>query len=255
MTVPMSKRLWAEFLGTFWLVFGGCGSAIFAATEMTKSGFPVGIGYLGVALAFGLTVVTGAYALGHLSGGHFNPAVTLGVWAARKIETAAVLPYIITQLVAGIVAGGVLYVIASGLPGFSATESGFASNGYGEFSPSGYSLASAFILETVLTAVFLWVILGVTSKKAPQGFAPLAIGLTLTLIHLISIPVTNTSVNPARSLGVAVFAGSDHLAQVWLFFVAPILGALIAGFSYKFLTGDTSEADNELAEADSRFEA
>lgn len=255
MNVSMSKRLWAEFLGTFWLVFGGCGSAIFAATAVTDSGFPVGIGYVGVAFAFGLTVVTGAYALGHLSGGHFNPAVTLGVWAARKIETSAVLPYIATQLVAGIVAGGVLFAIASGLPGFSATESGFASNGYGEFSPSGYSMLSAFLIEVVMTAVFLWVILGVTSKFAPQGFAPLVIGLTLTLIHLISIPVTNTSVNPARSLGVAVFAGGDHLAQVWLFFVAPILGALIAGFSYKFLTGDRNEADDELTEAESRFEA
>lgn len=251
----MSKRLWAEFLGTFWLVFGGCGSAIFAATALTTDGSPVGIGYVGVSLAFGLTVLTGAYALGHLSGGHFNPAVTLGVWAARKVETSAVLPYIATQLVAGLVAGGALYAIVSGRSGFSATESGFASNGYGEFSPSGYSLMSAFLIEVILTAIFLWVILGVTSKKAPQGFAPLTIGLTLTLIHLISIPVTNTSVNPARSLGVAVFAGGDHLAQVWLFFVAPILGAVIAGLSYKFLTGDSSEADDEIPAAGSRFEA
>ncbi|MDO4898788.1 MAG: aquaporin Z [Rothia sp. (in: high G+C Gram-positive bacteria)] len=238
MTTPMSKRLWAEFLGTFWLVFGGCGSAIFAATAETPEGFPVGIGYLGVALAFGLTVLTAAYALGHLSGGHFNPAVTLGVWAARRIETKAVLPYIATQLVAAIVAGGALFVIASGKDGFSASQSGFASNGYGEFSPSGYSLLSAFLVEVILTAVFLWVILGTTSKSAAAGFAPLAIGLTLTIIHLVSIPVTNTSVNPARSLGVALFAGGDHLGQVWLFFVAPILGALIAGFSYKALTGD-----------------
>lgn len=169
MTYPMSKRLWAEFLGTFWLVFGGCGSAIFAATAVTSDNFPVGIGYAGAALAFGLTVVTGAYALGHLSGGHFNPAVTLGVWAARKVETAAVLPYIITQIVGGTVAAAALYAIASGVDGFSATESGFASNGYGEFSPSGYSMLSAFLIEAILTAVFLWVILGVTSKNAPPG--------------------------------------------------------------------------------------
>ncbi|WP_272879262.1 aquaporin Z [Rothia endophytica] len=255
MTYPMPKRLWAEFLGTFWLVFGGCGSAIFAATAVTSDNFPVGIGYAGVALAFGLTVVTGAYALGHLSGGHFNPAVTLGVWAARKVETAAVLPYIITQIVGGTVAAVALYAIASGVDGFSATESGFASNGYGEFSPSGYSMLSAFLIEAILTAVFLWVILGVTSKNAPQGFAPLAIGLTLTLIHLISIPVTNTSVNPARSLAVAFFAGGDHLSQVWLFIVAPIVGALIAGVSYKFLTGDDDIDTEELPEAASRFEA
>lgn len=169
MTYPMSKHLWAEFLGTFWLVFGGCGSAIFAATAVTSDNFPVGIGYAGVALAFGLTVVTGAYALGHLSGGHFNPAVTLGVWADRKVETAAVLPYIITQIVGGTVAAAALYAIASGVDGFSATESGFASNGYGEFSPSGYSMLSAFLIEAILTAVFLWVILGVTSKNAPPG--------------------------------------------------------------------------------------
>lgn len=234
----MSKRLWAEFLGTFWLVFGGCGSAVLAATAQTDSGFPVRIGYLGVALAFGLTVVTGAYAVGHISGGHFNPAVTLGCWAAKRIESAAVLPYIITQLVAGIVAGGVLYVIASGVDGFSAVESGFATNGYGDLSPHGYSMMAALLIEVVPTAVFLWVILGVTSKRAPAGFAPLAIGLTLTLIHLISIPVANTSVNPARSLGVAVYAGSEPLSQVWLFFVAPIVGALIAGFSHNALTGD-----------------
>lgn len=238
MQVPMTNRLWAEFLGTFWLVFGGCGSAVLAATAETPAGFPAGIGYLGVALAFGLTVLTGAYAFGHLSGGHFNPAVTLGCWAAKRIESAAVIPYIVTQLVAGIVAGGVLFVIASGKDGFDAVKSGFATNGYGDLSPHGYSMLSAFIIETLLTAVFLWVILGVTSKRAPAGFAPLAIGLTLTLIHLISIPVTNTSVNPARSLGVALYAGSAPLGQVWLFFVAPILGALIAGFTHNALTGD-----------------
>lgn len=255
MTYPMSKRLWAEFLGTFWLVFGGCGSAIFTATATTATGFPVGIGYVGVALAFGLSVVTGAYALGHISGGHFNPAVTLGVWAARKIETTAVLPYIVSQIIGATVAAATLFVIASGIDGFSATKSGFASNGYGKLSPSGYSMMSAFLIEAILTAVFLWVILGVTSKRAPQGFAPLTIGLTLTLIILISIPITNTSVNPARSIATALFAGGDYLSQVWLFIVAPILGAVVAGFSYAFLTGDDQEDIDDMAEAASRFEA
>lgn len=243
MDVPMPKRLWAEFLGTFWLTFGGCGSAVLAATFMTKSGFPAGIGFAGVALAFGLTVVTGAYALGHLSGGHFNPAVTVGVWAAKRIENAAVIPYIVTQIVGASVAGLVLFVIASGRVGFDASA-GFATNGYGEHSPGGYSLLAVAVAEVVLTAVFLWVILGVTSGKAPVGFAPLAIGLTLTLIHLISIPVSNTSVNPARSLGVAWFAGAGPLSQVWLFIVAPIVGALIAGFSYGALTGDKVSASD-----------
>lgn len=238
MDIAMPKRLWAEFLGTFWLVFGGCGSAVLAATVVTKTGFPAGIGFVGVALAFGLTVLTGAYAVGHLSGGHFNPAVTLGMWAARRIEAAAVLPYILTQVVAASVAGATLFAIASGKPGFDAVATGFATNGYGTLSPNGYSLAAAAITEIVLTAVFVWVILGVTSAKAPKGFAPLAIGLALTLIHLISIPVDNTSVNPARSLGVAWFAGVGPLSQVWLFVVAPIVGALIAGFSYRYLTGD-----------------
>ncbi|MFT3875326.1 MAG: aquaporin Z [Propioniciclava sp.] len=235
----MRQRLWAEGLGTFWLTFGGCGSAVLAATAVTANAFPVGIGWLGVALAFGLTVLTGAYALGHLSGGHFNPAVTLGVWAAKRVETAAVAPYIIAQIVGGSIAGAVLYVIASGAPGFDAVASGFATNGFGDRSPGGYSLLAVAVTEIVLTAVFLWIILGVTSSKAPKGFAPLAIGLALTLIHLISIPVSNTSVNPARSLGVAWFAGTDALSQVWLFIVAPIVGALIAGFSYRALTGDS----------------
>lgn len=237
MSPTMPQRLWAECLGTFWLVFGGCGSAVLAATFVTNNNFPAGIGFLGVALAFGLTVVTGAYALGHLSGGHFNPAVTLGLWAGRRIETGAVLPYIVAQIVGASLAGGVLWLIASGSPAFD-PAGGFASNGYGEYSPGGYSLLAVFLTETILTAVFLYVILGVTSTKAPKGFAPLAIGLTLTLIHLVSIPVSNTSVNPARSLGVAWFAGGAHLAQVWVFLVAPILGALIAGFSYQALTGD-----------------
>ncbi|MGO1948415.1 MAG: aquaporin Z [Mycobacteriaceae bacterium] len=237
----MTKRLWAEFLGTFWLVFGGCGSAVLAASVIADDTINMGIGFLGVALAFGLTVVTGAYALAHISSAHFNPAVTLGCAVAKRIEWSAVVPYWITQIIGATVAGGVLYLIADGKDGFSASESGFATNGYGEFSPDGYSLAAVLIAEIVLTAVFLWVILGVTSKKAPAGFAPLAIGLTLTLIHLISIPVSNTSVNPARSLGVAWFAGGDALGQVWLFIVAPLVGAAIAGISYAALTGDEEE--------------
>lgn len=242
MTTPtLAQRLWAEFLGTFWLTFGGCGSAVLAATFVTSAGFPAGIGFLGVALAFGLTVVTAAYALGHLSGGHFNPAVTAGLWVARRIETAAVAPYMAAQVVGASVAGGVLYLIASGRQGFDAAASGFATNGYGELSPGGYSLLAALVTEVVLTAVFVWVILGVTSNRAPKGFAPLAIGLALTLIHLISIPVTNTSVNPARSLGVAWFAGAAPLSQVWLFVVAPVVGAVLAGYSYALLTGDRGE--------------
>ena len=240
--VPMTHRLWAEFLGTFWLVFGGCGSAVLAAKVVSDGTINMGIGFVGVALAFGLTVVTGAYAVGHISGGHFNPAVTLGCAVAKRVEWAAVVPYWIAQVVGGAVAGGVLFVIANGKDGFSASESGFATNGYGEHSPDGYSLAAVIVVEVVLTAVFLWVILGVTSKKAPAGFAPLAIGLTLTLIHLISIPVSNTSVNPARSLGVAWYAGGDALSQVWVFILAPLVGAAIAGISYAFLTGDEDDA-------------
>lgn len=251
-SIPMSKRLWAEFFGTFWLVFGGCGSAVLAAKVVSDGTINMGIGFVGVALAFGLTVVTGAYAVGHISGGHFNPAVTLGCAVVRRVEWAAVVPYWIAQVVGGAVAGGVLYVIASGKDGFSASESGFATNGYGEHSPDGYSLAAVIVTEVVLTAVFLWVILGVTSKKAPAGFAPLAIGLTLTLIHLISIPVSNTSVNPARSLGVAFYAGGDALGQVWVFILAPLLGAAIAGISYAFLTGDEDDAP---AEAEARVGA
>ncbi|HCT14816.1 MAG TPA: aquaporin Z, partial [Corynebacterium nuruki] len=237
----MSKRLWAEFLGTFWLVFGGCGSAVLAAKVVADGTINMGIGFVGVALAFGLTVVTGAYAVGHISGGHFNPAVTLGCAVAKRVEWAAVIPYWIAQVVGGAVAGGVLWIIANGKDGFSASGSGFATNGYGEHSPDGYSLTAVIVAEVVLTAVFLWVILGVTSKKAPAGFAPLAIGLTLTLIHLISIPVSNTSVNPARSLGVAWYAGGDALGQVWVFILAPLVGAAIAGISYAFLTGDEDD--------------
>lgn len=245
---PMSKRLWAEFLGTFWLVLGGCGSAVLAAKVLAEPGVNMGIGFVGVALAFGLTVLTGAYALGHISGGHFNPAVTLGCAIAKRVEWAAVAPYMITQVIGGSVAGAVLYLIASGKDGFDPVESGFATNGFGERSPDGYGLLAALVTEIVLTAVFLWVILGTTSKKAPAGFAPLAIGMTLTLIHLISIPVTNTSVNPARSLGVAWFAGADALSQVWLFIVAPLVGAAIAGFTYAGLTGDEdTEPEEEVA--------
>jgi len=248
----MTHRLWAEFLGTFWLVFGGCGSAVLAAKVVSDGTINMGIGFVGVALAFGPTVVTGAYAVGHISGGHFNPAVTLGCAVAKRVEWAAVVPYWIAQVVGGAVAGGVLFVIANGKNGFSASESGFATNGYGEHSPDGYSLAAVIVAEVVLTAVFLWVILGVTSKKAPAGFAPLAIGLTLTLIHLISIPVSNTSVNPARSLGVAWYAGGDALSQVWVFILAPLVGAAIAGISYAFLTGDE---DDSPAEAEARVGA
>lgn len=252
MAIPMSKRLWAEFLGTFWLVFGGCGSAVLAAKVVADGTINMGIGFVGVALAFGLTVVTGAYAVGHISGGHFNPAVTLGCAVAKRVEWAAVIPYWIAQVVGGAVAGGVLWIIANGKDGFSASGSGFATNGYGEHSPDGYSLTAVIVAEVVLTAVFLWVILGVTSKKAPAGFAPLAIGLTLTLIHLISIPVSNTSVNPARSLGVAWHAGGDAVGQVWVFILAPLVGAAIAGISYAFLTGDE---DDTPAESEARVGA
>lgn len=248
---PMRARLWAEFLGTFWLVFGGCGSAVLAAKVLTDDAnqTQLGIGFLGVALAFGLTVLTGAYALGHISGGHFNPAVTLGLLMAKRIEAKAVLPYILTQVVAGIAAGGLLYAIASSGKNWGGISKigDLATNGYGpEGSPGGYSLMAALLIEIVLTAIFIWVILSVTEDTAPNGFGPLAIGLTLTLIHLISIPVTNTSVNPARSLGVAVF-NPAALGQVWLFWVAPIIGALIAGVSYKFLFNAAPAAPAEEA--------
>jgi len=219
----------AEFLGTFWLVLGGCGSAVLAAGIAN-----VGIGYLGVALAFGLTVVTGAYAFGHISGAHFNPAITVGVWAAGKFPGGQVLPYIVAQVLGGIAAAAVLYVIASGATGFD-PAAGFASNGYGDHSPQNYSLVSGLVCEVVLTFMFLTVILGVTSEKAPPGFAPLAIGLTLVLIHLISIPVTNTSVNPARSTGVAIFQGGWALQQLWAFWLAPIVGGALAGLVHRWL--------------------
>ena len=232
-----AARIGAEFLGTFWLVFGGCGAAVLAGVVLSPDKVPVGIGYLGVALAFGLTVLTMAFAVGHVSGGHFNPAVTIGLAVARRIEWRWVPTYIVTQIVAASAAGAVLLAVASGKDGFSATESGFASNGYGDRSPGGYSLLACLIVEVVLTAFFLYVILGATDDRAPKGFAPIAIGLALTLVHLVGIPVTNTSVNPARSLGVAWFAGGDALGQVWLFILAPIAGAAIAGISYAAITG------------------
>ncbi|WP_438963326.1 aquaporin Z [Winogradskyella sp.] len=223
------KKLFAEFFGTFWLVFGGCGSAIFAA------GFPeLGIGFVGVALAFGLTVLTMAYAVGHISGGHFNPAVSIGLWAGGKFDAKDLIGYIIAQVVGAIVAAAVLYLIVSGKSGFESVG-GFASNGYGELSPDGYGLTSVIIAEMVLTAFFLLVILGSTNARAPKGFAPIAIGLALTLIHLISIPISNTSVNPARSLSQALFSDRAHLAQVWVFWVAPIVGAIIGGIIHKTL--------------------
>ncbi|UUA72658.1 aquaporin Z [Cellvibrio sp. QJXJ] len=225
----MMKQYGAEFFGTFWLIFGGCGSAVIAAA------FPeVGIGLLGVSLAFGLTVLTMAFAIGHISGCHLNPAVSIGLWAGGRFSATQLLPYIIAQVLGGIAAGGVLYLIASGAPGFD-VAGGFASNGYGDHSPGGYSLQSALIAEVVLTAFFLIIILGATDKRAPAGFAPIAIGLALTLIHLISIPVTNTSVNPARSTGVAIYVGDWATAQLWVFWVAPIVGAILGAVIYRFI--------------------
>jgi len=221
------KAYTAEFFGTFWLVLGGCGSAVLAAA------FPgVGIGLLGVSLAFGLTVLTMAFAIGHVSGCHLNPAVSIGLWMGGRFEASKLLPYIVAQVLGGIVAGAVLYLIASGKAGFD-VSAGFASNGFGEHSPGKYSMLAALVCEVVMTMMFLIVILGATDKRAPQGFAPLAIGLCLTLIHLISIPVTNTSVNPARSTGVALFVGGWAIEQLWLFWVAPIVGALLGGLAYR----------------------
>ncbi len=232
--MPLSKKLGAEFLGTFWLVLGGCGSAVLAA------GIPdVGIGFAGVALAFGLTVLTMVYAVGGISGGHFNPAVSVGLWLGKRFPGKEVLPYIVTQVVAAIVAAGVLYIIANGKAGFDVVSSGFAANGYGEHSPEGYSLLAGLVTEIVMTFMFLMVILGATHKRAPAGFAGIAIGLALTLIHLVSIPVTNTSVNPARSTGPALFVGGWALAQLWMFWVAPLIGAALAGLAFRwFENGD-----------------
>ncbi|KRG69787.1 aquaporin Z [Pseudoxanthomonas dokdonensis] len=233
----LGKKLTAEFLGTFWLVLGGCGSAVLAA-NFGGDGNPLGIGFVGVALAFGLTVLTGAYAFGHISGGHFNPAVSFGLWAGGRFPTRELLPYIVAQVLGGLVAGFILMQIAKGNADFNnnpLAAGNFASNGYGALSPGGYTVAAAFLCEVVLTAFFLIVIMGSTHPRAPAGFAPIAIGLALTLIHLISIPVTNTSVNPARSTAVAFFAGSGAVSQLWLFWVAPILGGLIGGMAYKWL--------------------
>ncbi|TOJ48429.1 aquaporin Z [Vibrio parahaemolyticus] len=230
----MNKYL-AEAFGTFWLVLGGCGSAVLAA------GFPdVGIGLLGVALAFGLTVLTMAFAIGHVSGCHLNPAVTVGLWAGGRFDTKDVAPYIIAQVIGGLIAGGILYVIATGQAGFDVVGSGFAANGYGEHSPGQYSMLAALVSEIVMTMMFLIVIMGATDKRAPQGFAPIAIGLCLTLIHLISIPVTNTSVNPARSTAVAMYVGDWAVSQLWLFWVAPIVGGVLGAVIYKNLLGKES---------------
>jgi aquaporin Z len=241
MSAPtMLHRLTAELIGTFWLVFGGCGSAVFAAKFASTDGASLGIGFLGVALAFGLTVLTGVYAFGTISGGHFNPAVTLGAALARRVEWKAVPGYWIVQVIGGLIGGLVVYVIAEGKAGFTATGN-MAANGFGEHSPGGYSLGAVIIAEIVLTGVFLLVILGSTDDRAPKGFAGLAIGLTLTLIHLVSIPISNTSVNPARSTGVAFFNGNDAPAQLWVFWLAPLIGAAIAGIAYPYLFGRAEE--------------
>jgi len=235
--MSLTKKLAAEFIGTFWLVLGGCGSAVLAA------GFPdVGIGLMGVSFAFGLTVLTMAYAVGHISGCHLNPAVSIGLWSGGRFSATEIVPYIAAQVVGGIAGATVLYLIASGQVGFDASA-GFASNGYAEHSPGKYSLAAALITEIVMTFMFLMIILGATDKRAPQGFAPIAIGLGLTLIHLISIPVTNTSVNPARSTAVAIFQGDWALSQLWLFWVAPIVGAVLAGLLYRWF-----EKEDEVSE-------
>ena len=228
------KKYVAEFIGTFWLVLGGCGSAVLAAA------FPeVGIGLLGVSLAFGLTVLTMAYAIGHISGCHLNPAVSIGLWVGGRFQASQLVPYIISQVLGAIAAGGVLLVIAGGAAGFD-VAAGFASNGFGDHSPGGYTMMAALVIEVVMTMMFLFVIMGSTDDRAPQGMAPIAIGLCLTLIHLISIPVTNTSVNPARSTGVALFVGDWAIAQLWLFWVAPIVGAIIGAVIYRFVSSDSS---------------
>jgi aquaporin Z len=232
--MSLTKRCSAEFLGTLWLVFGGCGSAVIAAT------FPsVGIGLLGVSLAFGLTVLTMAYAIGHISGCHLNPAVTIGLWTGKRIPASDILPYIVAQVLGAITGAGLLYVIASGKAGFKVAN-GFAANGYGVNSPGGYTLLACLVAETLLTFMFLMIILGSTDTRAPKGLAPLAIGFGLTLIHLISIPVTNTSVNPARSTGPALFVGGWAIQQLWLFWLAPIVGAALAGLAYSFFAGETT---------------
>jgi aquaporin Z len=237
---PMPQRIAAEFFGTFWLVFGGCGAAVFAGAE---------IGFYGIALAFGLTVLTMAYAVGHISGGHFNPAITVGLAVGKRFDWRDVPAYVVTQVVAAVVAAFSLWVMAHGKSGFDSTTSHFAANGYGDRSPGGYAWWSVLLVELVLTAFFLYVILGVTDTRAPKGFAPIAIGLALTLIHLISIPVSNTSVNPARSIGPALFAGGTAIGQLWLFILAPIVGGAIAGATYILLFGSGETAPLEVATA------
>jgi aquaporin Z len=234
--MSMPKRMGAEFFGTFWLVLGGCGSAVLAAA------YPqLGIGFVGVALAFGLTVLTMAYAVGHISGCHLNPAVSLGLWVGGRFPAKDLVPYIVAQVAGAAAGAGILYLIATGAPSFDVTG-GFATNGYGIHSPGGYTMMAAIICEVVMTAMFLMVILGATDKRAPKGFAPIAIGLALTLIHLISIPVTNTSVNPARSTGVAIFQGGWALQQLWLFWAAPLVGAIVGGIAYRMIGGAKGQA-------------
>lgn len=251
MTTPaLRKRLGAELLGTFWLVFGGCGTAIFSAKVLAPAGLTtpalsVGVGYLGVALAFGLTVVTMAYAVGHVSGAHFNPAITIGLWAARRFDNLAEVGlYVVAQVVGGLLAGAALWGLARSVSGPEGVVGTMAANGYGEHSPGGFGLGAVLLTEVLLTAFFLFVILGVTTSHAPTGFAPLAIGLTLTVIHLVSIPISNTSVNPARSSAVAFFNGNGAPGQLWLFWVAPIVGAVLAGWAFEAITGiDRSNID------------
>lgn len=249
--VSLPGRAGAEFLGTFWLVFGGCGSAVLAAKFLAESNINLGIGLLGVSFAFGLTVMTMAYAIGHVSGCHLNPAVSVGLCVGKRFPASELAPYVIAQVLGAIAGAGMLYLIASGKAGFS-LSGGLASNGYADHSPDGYSLIAGLVAEIVLTFFFLIIILGATDERAPKGFAPIAIGLGLTLIHLISIPVTNTSVNPARSTGPAVFVGGWALAQLWMFWVAPIVGAVLAGVVYPLLTGEeTSRAEVKAATATS----
>ena len=247
-TPTLPARLGAEALGTFWLVFGGCGSAIFAAKYLTDDKTQLGIGFVGVALAFGLTVLTMAYAVGHVSGGHFNPAVTVGLWAAKRFEGRNVLPYVVVQVIGAIAAAAALFLIADGGPGFEREGNFLAANGFGTTgSPGQYSMLSGIVVEVVFTAVFLWVILGVTDRRAPTGFAPLGIGLSLALIHLVTIPVTNTSVNPARSTGPALFVGGDWLGQLWFFWLFPIVGALIGAGLHRALSGHHEPGDAEIS--------
>jgi aquaporin Z len=245
--MSLMKRCIAEFIGTFWLVFGGCGSAVLAAVFTGANQYPLGIGFVGVSLAFGLTVLTMAYAIGHISGCHLNPAVSFGLWAGKRFPASELLPYIIAQVLGAIAAAGTLFVIASGKEGglVLTGSNPLATNGFGVHSPGGYSLVACFLIEVLLTFIFLMVILGATDSRAPKALAPVAIGLCLTLIHLISIPVTNTSVNPARSTGPALFAGAELFSQVWLFWVAPILGAVIAGIVYSAVFDEYRELESE----------